>query len=448
MIIIEIIFTCFSKYSEGDVLQKAIELFEKICCGYYSNKVISSMPATFSLINYPPCNFTNYKMRCSLFFALTELWAADLHNLEQFLNLLRGKIRTCVGKMKETKDLFSEMMGISKALNNEKLFLVMFDVVYHEIWDVVHGLKEFKVDFEMFKIVFRFFTEFSENRSSRIKFEASDPFGIVIFRNLAEMVSVFYGFPDENESNLNTKVKILLRLVNNLLRGGYICFGVFEIYNDPCYLNTIIITFQAILKTTEIQVKLIQRYPKIFLLIFEFFDLLCKNHQKVLLLNSPDYCLVTMLDLFIFTFKTEDLHFSKNNLIIVCGSLIHLFEFSFKVLQKNNLLSNQLMEVLQNVSQKLEKLFEGIFDLILNHDISLMWSVNKVLLLMAILFEENYHKLKTEAISRFSESFEVRHQIEEAFSKLFIGIEKTLDSKNKDQYTKNFGEFKQTMSIL
>ena len=115
---------------------------------------------------------------------------------------------------------------------------------------------------------------------------------------------------------------------------------------------------------------------------------------------------------------------------------------------KQNFLSADVTKALIRESQKIDGLLEGVFELVLNHDISLMWSVNKLVLLIAILFEEKYHVIKNRVISRFSEDFEVRQKIEEAFLKLFNGVSKRLDSKNKDLYTKNFGEFKQTIISL
>jgi hypothetical protein len=175
---------------------------------------------------------------------------------------------------------------------------------------------------------------------------------------------------------------------------------------------------------------------------------MCKNHPKALIVLAPDYCFSTMLNLFIFAFKSDDVQFSKTNLIIVCGSLLYLFEYLYKVIAKQNFLSADIAKVLIRESQKIDGLLEGVFDLVLNHDISLMWSVNKLILLIAILFEDKYHVIKNKAISKISEDFEVRQKIEEAFVKLFNGVSKRLDSKNKDLYTKNFGDFKQTITSL
>jgi exportin-7 len=171
--------------------------------------------------------------------------------------LLTSKIQNSKHEILEIQNLFVELLGISKALNNEKLFIEFFEIIHAEIWEVLRVLKEGKAGFAVFKHVMKFFIELTENRNSRIKFEVNEPYGLVLFRSLADLVSIYCSFPESNENQVNSRVKVLLRLVNNLLRGGYICYGVFEIYNDPCYVNTIIICFQEILKTCEIQVNLI-----------------------------------------------------------------------------------------------------------------------------------------------------------------------------------------------
>ena len=261
MTVLKVIFSCFSRYKDGEVLQKAIELFIIICSGYYSNKVITSLPSAFSLINYPVCAFQNPKLRSSLFFSLTELWAADPVNLSQFFQLLASKVQNSahevheVYEVHEMQNLFVELLGISRALNNDKIFTEFFEIIHADIWETLRALKERKAGFGVFKHVMRFFIELTENRNSRIKFEVNEPYGLVLFRNLADLVSIYCSFPESSENQANSRVKVLLRLVNNLLRGGYVCYGVFEIYNDPCYVNTIIICFQEILKTCEIQVR-------------------------------------------------------------------------------------------------------------------------------------------------------------------------------------------------
>jgi hypothetical protein len=72
-IIIKIILQNIAKYTDGKVLEESLNLFEKLCLGYYSTKVLVSLPEVISLLNYPNCAFANKKCRAKLFCALMNL---------------------------------------------------------------------------------------------------------------------------------------------------------------------------------------------------------------------------------------------------------------------------------------------------------------------------------------------------------------------------------------
>jgi len=166
------------------------------------------------------------------------------------------------------------------------------------------------------------------------------------------------------------------------------------------------------------------------------------------LTSTPEFCFKSMLSFFIFAFRSEFSQVSINHVIIAAGSLYSLCEFIIKTLKKNNVLRETVLRVLERENSQFDEIFEGVFEILLNHDGSAMWAVNKVLLVLAIIFEEKYYKLKNSAISMFSASLETQNELDKAFGNLFANVNKTLDSKNKDLFTKNFTEFKQALAGL
>lgn len=254
MLVLEVIFNCFHKYTSGPVLSNALNLFEKLCSGYSSSKIISSLPAAFSLINYPVCNFTDHKMRTSLFLSLTQLWSTEQGNLQVFFELLLQKIQSVNKSDPDLSSLFVELLGISRALNTEKMFRDFFDVINEGIWPIVAKYKDCIGSFDGFKHLLRFFTDLLENRNCRVRFDISEAHGVILFKNLSQVLPSFSAMPVNSNFSHNSKVKLIIRLANNLFKCNFISFGVFEVYNDNCYLDTMALCFQLINNTIEIQV--------------------------------------------------------------------------------------------------------------------------------------------------------------------------------------------------
>jgi hypothetical protein len=184
------------------------------------------------------------------------------------------------------------------------------------------------------------------------------------------------------------------------------------------------------------------------IIIFDFFDILCRSHQRILLTSAPEFCFKSMLNFFIFAFRSEFSQVSINHVIIAAGSLYSLCDYIFRTLKKNNAFSETVLRVLERENSQFDEIFEGVFEILLNHDGSTMWAVNKVLLVLAIIFEEKYYKLKNLAILKFNPCLETQQELDKAFGNLFMNVNKNLDSKNKDLFTKNFTDFKQALSGL
>lgn len=155
-----------------------------------------------------------------------------------------------------------------------------------------------------------------------------------------------------------------------------------------------------------------------------------------------------MISFFIFAFKTEHVQVSINHVIIAAGSLFTLCEFIVKTAGKNNGLRETVLRVLERESGGFQEIIEGVFEILLYQDGSTMWAVNKVLLALAIIFEDKYYSAKAAAVSKFSVCAETRNALDKAFGSLFANVNKSLDGKNKDVFTKNFTEFKQTLAGL
>ena len=251
-IIIKIILQNIAKYTDGKVLEESLNLFEKLCLGYYSTKVLVSLPEVISLLNYPNCAFANKKCRAKLFCALMNLWISDEASPHNFYESLGLKLKQAKNSEIDLINIFVEMTGICKALTTTKSFLEFFNVISDDIWELIRLPINNLQKPDLLLTILKFCKEFVNNRNSRLKLNVSEAFGIILFKNISQLL-LFYcknnlaNLKIEGE-NIIEKTKKVLNIVNVMIAGEYICFGVFEVFNDNSFVSTISACFNLISK--------------------------------------------------------------------------------------------------------------------------------------------------------------------------------------------------------
>ena len=161
-------------------------------------------------------------------------------------------------KLKQAKNseidlinIFVEMTGICKALTTTKSFLEFFNVISDDIWELIRLPNNLQKP-DLLLTILKFCKEFVNNRNSRLKLNVSEAFGIILFKNISQLL-LFYcknnlaNLKIEGE-NIIEKTKKVLNIVNFMIAGEYICFGVFEVFNDNSFVSTISACFNLISK--------------------------------------------------------------------------------------------------------------------------------------------------------------------------------------------------------
>ena len=117
-------------------------------------------------------------------------------------------------------------------------------------------------DGNVMESVLKFLVEFVYCRNSRIKFDNGSIYSIVLFKNLSKVINGYGKVIIDNVGDeeffkkFNGKIKRLLGIMAYILNGGYIPFGVFEIYEDTCFVDSLRTSFEvlAAIPTNEITV--------------------------------------------------------------------------------------------------------------------------------------------------------------------------------------------------
>ena len=187
-IIIENLIQNLYTYSEGKILEESILLFESICSGYYSSKIIVTIPESESLLSYPTYPISNKKLLKQLLSILTKLWTSKETNPYNFYNSLIEKWKNADDRVENLQNMITEMHGICMVLNTSQDYLEFFDTIYDKILDILDKSRYFLQDPSSAYCLLKFLKEFLDNRNGRIKFSIYDSYGIILFKSISPIL--------------------------------------------------------------------------------------------------------------------------------------------------------------------------------------------------------------------------------------------------------------------
>lgn len=127
----------------------------------------------------------------------------------------------------------------------------------------------------------------------------------------------------------------------------------------------------------------------------------------------------------------------------------YLCEFMLKSTSKNNqIIISSIKTALADESEKLTQIYETLIENVLVERSGYAWGLCKALLALAVIDLEKYNQSKYNAICRVSSSFPIQEQLTVILNNLFAGIQQNLTEKNKENFLKNFGVFKQIITRI
>ena len=139
-----------------------------------------------------------------------------------------------------------------------------------------------------FVSLMKFVLELSWNKGGRIKFDYVSANGIVLFKEVCSPLLISFGSiiaasPLTNNTNTTSggealklaseeqykNIKLCVKILTNVLSGGYVNLGVFALYKDTCFADALAVVLRIAL---SIPVEDLIAYEKLALPIFEFLD--------------------------------------------------------------------------------------------------------------------------------------------------------------------------------
>jgi len=107
---------------------------------------------------------------------------------------------------------------------------------------------------------------------------------------------------------------------------------------------------------------------------------------------------------------------------------------------------DRVRRYLQEAPHCLQKILHLMFQLVMTGEFSSMWSISRPLLGLILLHEQNFLQLKEQLINQQIE--ERRPKLRSYFDDLMAGVENSMNTKNKDHFTRNLYNFAQVVRTL
>jgi exportin-7 len=340
---------------EQDIVAKTLDLFHDMAGGYSSSKLLLTLETVrFLAMHHTDDHFPflsipgNARHRTTFHATLTRLLLSPTGEeklsitFEQFLepivNVLAKLGSLSANDLRSENcrrpliGVFRDLRGIAASLHNRKTYSALFDILHPQHLPLLAKVADIWYDqTDVIISLLRFLHEFCHNKANRVNFDQSSPNGILLFRYTSDVVCA-YGRrlmamppPAAGDPELYKKrykgVALSLHVLNSALGGNYVCFGVFELYNDRALENALDV---ALTMALSVPLDDINAFPKLSKAYYSFIEILFRSHTKTV------FALDTNVFLQIMTTVHDGLQSSDPTISSFCANSIdHLTTYYF-----------------------------------------------------------------------------------------------------------------------
>jgi exportin-7 len=333
--------------------------------------------------------------------------------------------------------LARDLRGLAFAFNSRAGYMQLFEWLYPRYLPLFTKAVEIWYN-EPFVTtpILKLMSELVQNRSQRLTFDISSPNGILLFRESSNLVctygsriislnfndsnldkttnSLFGGLTDTSKDQIYPMklkgISICFNILKWSLSGGYVNFGVFQLYNDNCLNNALQIFVKLLLcfQQNDLIVIYFSLYLKLTFLYatyeFYFFNKIYSKLSQTYYglletLTSDHMSFISMLEpqVFLYILSTISDGLSSLDSIIstsCCSALDHIITYLFKRLskQKRGLQQQQQQTTLEQVYQQQPSVFQQLLTTVVNiiifEDCRNQWSMSRPLLGLILLSEQ------------------------------------------------------------
>jgi exportin-7 len=451
---------------DQDLIGKTLELLHDMAQGYSSSKLLLTLETVHFLSrhhteeHFPFLSIPgNSRHRTTFHATLTRLLLSPNGEeklgltFEQFLEPIVTKL-TRLETMSQADlrqeqcrmpliGIFRDLRGITASLHNRKTYSALFDILHpnhlplmSKVADVWHDQTDVIIS------LLRFLNEFCHNKANRVNFDQSSPNGILLFRCMSDVVCAYgsrlLSTPPVSSSDPQVYKKrykglsLALNVLNSALGGNYVCFGVFELYNDRALENALDVALRMAL---TVPLDDINAYPKLSKAYFSFIEILFRNHRRTA------FALDTNVFMQIMSTVHDGLQSSDATISAFCANTIdHMASFYFSNHGKDKIEIQYLAKHLTAQPNLFSSLTATLFNLLLYGPPQNHWAVMRPMLSLMLASESSFAQYKDHLLS--TQSPENQAKLDDALNKLLADVSRSLDNANRDRFTQKLTAFR------
>ncbi|XP_026489379.1 exportin-7-A [Vanessa tameamea] len=354
--------------------------------------------------------------------------------------------------------LARDLRGLAFAFNTKTTYMMLFDWIYPVYLKLVlRGVELWYTEPALTTPALKLAAELAQNRNQRLQFDVSSPNGILLFRELSNIICA-YGSRiltvDVNKKQMYAMklkgISLCFTILKAALCGNYANFGVFRLYGDEALDNALNMFAKLLLSIPQSD---LLDYPKLSQTYYVLLERLAQDHMPFLASLQPD------VTLYILASISEGLTALDTSVCTgCCATLDHIVTYLFKQLvQKSSNkvpnprqpppeTSNMFIEVLQRRPEIMQQLLATVLNVVMFEERCNQWSMSRPLLGLVLLNEEHFGRLRAELIAQ--QPRDKQAQLAHWFNGLMQGIERNLLSKNRDRFTQNLSMFRRDINDL
>ncbi|KAJ8703972.1 hypothetical protein PYW07_013266 [Mythimna separata] len=472
---------------EEQIIAKTLGLLSDLSGGYSCvRKLVKLDEVQFMLTHHTAEHFPFLgiagvgaaEMRCRsmLYTALGRLLMVDLGEdedrflafmmpltaaFESIIGLLSGPESPMFSSEDAKKTLIGlarDLRGLAFAFNTKTTYMMLFDWIYPVYMKVLlRGIEVWFSEPALTTPVLKLTAELAQNRNQRLHFDVSSPNGILLFRELSNIICA-YGSRiltiDVNKKQMYAMklkgISLCFSILKCALCGNYANFGVFRLYGDEALDNALNMFVKLLLSIPQSD---LLDYPKLSQTYYVLLERLAQDHMPFLANLQPDATLYILCSI------SEGLTALDTSVCTgCCATLDHIVTYLFKQLvQKSSNkvsnprqpppeTSNMFIEVLQRRPEIMQQLLATVLNVIMFEDCCNQWSMSRPLLGLILLNEEQFSRIRQDMIAQ--QPRDKQAQLAHWFNGLMAGIEPNLLTKNRDRFTQNLSMFRRDINDL
>jgi hypothetical protein len=374
---------------------------------------------------------------------------------------LFGHVETLLGKsVIDTNEkrfilkLIYMVAGIMKNLYIMTQFDILFSWLYGERLTLIRRISQAQwCTSDIIDAIIKFYMELTNNTSHRLRFDCTSINGILIFKEVATQITTFSAIirsinvvkrPYEEKYRF---FKMIFALFRQCIRGGFVNFGVFILYNDPVFSNVL---KEIITTITKIDSSEMASYQKLELEVVSIIDDVCALHTCSLILNVPDDIIVNMFNLLIVLLNSE------NNEIVcqACSAISSFYGYMLNSMKNipnpiyGNALRVRIEEYANRRSDISYALLKRILSIICHEEGPQLYVFSSPLYCLILTNgSDAFSKAKAEVL-QLERSENIREKLSNELSKLLQDVVPEYTDGSKQQFHKRYIAFSNTVRML